>query len=292
MTQEDLKQLKQPRALSILFFTEMWERYGFYTIQSLLILYLTNALHFTDKHAYALFGAFSALLYGTTVIGGYLADHFIGFRRSIMLGGILYVIGYFLMAVPTHLAFYLALSLLIIATGYFKANVSSFLGTFYGEDDPLRDSGFTIFYMGINIGAIIGPFLSAYIATHFGFHYAFIVASLGLALGIIVFYWGKRYYKNKGLLPVGREKKQLLPLSKRQHAYIYLGTLAAVFLFMMLVKHTTVVNFLLSALSLLAIAYVIYHILKLHQEKRQKLLALLVLMIFATIFWAFYMQLF
>ena len=143
--------LKQPKALPVLFFFELWERYGFYTVQALLVLYLVNIFHFTDKHAYAVYSGFSALMYASPVIGGYLADKFLGFRKAIVIGALLYILGFLIILINVRYAFYFSLAVLIAATGYFKANVSSLLGVYYKKDDPRRDSGFTIFYLGINI---------------------------------------------------------------------------------------------------------------------------------------------
>src|SRR6185312_11971932 len=178
--------LKQPKGLANLCLVEMWERFGFYTVQALLVLYLTKAQHFSDAHAYDLFTAFSALIYATPVIGGYIADRLLGFRRAILLGGILYVIGYFGLATTHEAFFYPSLALLICGNGFFKSCISSLLGTLYeNEADPRRDSGFTLFYMGINLGGVMAPLISGSLANTYGWGYGFVAAGIGIIIGLI-----------------------------------------------------------------------------------------------------------
>src|SRR3954468_10166703 len=157
-----------PRALAYLFFAEAWERFSYYGMRALLVLYLTKSFLFGDKAAYAIFGSYTALVYTTPVIGGLLADRLLGFRKAVLLGGILMALGHFAMALQNLQVFYLALALLICGNGFFKPNISSIVGRLYGADDPRRDSAFTIFYMGINLGGLLAPLACGYLGERLG----------------------------------------------------------------------------------------------------------------------------
>ena len=152
----------QPKGLYSLFFTEAWERFGFYMVQTILVLYLSKGLQYSDTASYLLYGAFSSMLYLTPIVGGYIADRYIGFRQSIILGAILFAIGYAIMSIQSQTALFLGLSIVVLGNGFFKPNVSSIVGDLYpNSEDPRRDGGFTIFYMGINIGSLIPPLIAA-----------------------------------------------------------------------------------------------------------------------------------
>ena len=154
---DDRALLGHPRGLGLLFITEMWERFSYYGMRAILVLYLVNALKWDTAHAASLYGTYTMLVFLTPVIGGYLADRFIGTRRSLVIGGIVISAGHFVLALPGMSAFYTGLALIIVGTGFFKSNVSTMVGQIYREGDARRDSGFTIFYMGINTGAFLGP---------------------------------------------------------------------------------------------------------------------------------------
>ncbi|HEU4641769.1 MAG TPA: oligopeptide:H+ symporter, partial [Gemmatimonadaceae bacterium] len=153
-----------PRGLGLLFATEMWERFSYYGMRALLILYLVNALGWSTARAANLYGTYTGLVYFTPLIGGWLADRFIGTRRSLVLGGVIIALGHFALAVPGMTMFYIGLALVVIGTGFFKPNVSTMVGQIYREGDARRDAGFTIFYMGINLGAFLGPIICGYLA--------------------------------------------------------------------------------------------------------------------------------
>ena len=158
-----------PKGLFYLFFAEMWERFSFYGMRALLVLYLIkdymSDLENNEEIAYGIYASYGALVYLTPLIGGYLADKFIGYRKSIIFGGILMALGHFCMAFQNDLFFYGALGLLIIGNGFFKPNISTLVGSLYPEGDPRRDSGFTVFYMGINLGAMIAPLFCGYLGA-------------------------------------------------------------------------------------------------------------------------------
>ena len=196
------RSMKQPRQLVILFLTEMWERYGFYTMRGILVLYMTKVFLFSDTRAYSVFAAFAALVYLSPLFGGLVADRFLGFRRSVLLGGILLAAGYGLLSLPGKgLVFHLALGTIIVGNGFFKPNVSGLMGQLYGENDSRREGGFTIFYAGINVGSFIPPLLTGWIIIRFGWYLAFLMASVGVLAGTAIFFFGLRKHRELGTAP-------------------------------------------------------------------------------------------
>ncbi len=180
--------LGHPRGLFVLFFVEMWERFSYYGMRALLVFYMTKGfLGFGDKLAYGVYGAYTALVYATPFIGGMLADRLLGQRRAVILGGMLMAAGHLLMTVERSTAFYTALALLICGNGFFKPNISTMVGTMYPAGSPKRDGGFTIFYMGINLGAAMSPLICGYVGETFGWHYGFGIATIGMLAGLITF---------------------------------------------------------------------------------------------------------
>jgi len=178
-----------PLSLSTLFFTEMWERFSYYGMRALLVLYLVNSLNYSESDALHIYAVYTGLVYLTPLIGGYLADRFLGAQKSIFIGGLTMMIGHFLMAFPDYL--YLAIGMLIIGNGYFKPNISSLLGRLYKSNDLRRDSGFSIFYVGINLGAFLAPLIVGYVGETINWHYGFAIAGFGMLAGLIQFYYGQ-----------------------------------------------------------------------------------------------------
>lgn len=177
-----------PVGLYTLFFAEMWERFSYYGMRALLVLYMIKGfLGYNDDQAYGVYGAYTALVYATGFIGGMLADRLLGTRRSVIFGGLLMAAGHLLMTVPRSDAFYVALGLLITGNGFFKPNISTTVGSLYPPGSPKKDGGFTIFYMGINLGAAIAPLICAYVGDRFGQHYGFGLATIGMLVGLAVF---------------------------------------------------------------------------------------------------------
>ena len=183
------KLVNNPRSLSTLFFTEMWERFSYYGMRALLVLYLVNSLNYSESDALHIYAVYTGLVYLTPLIGGYLADRFLGTQKSIFIGGLTMMIGHFLMAFPDYL--YLAIGMLIIGNGYFKPNISSLLGRLYKSNDLRRDSGFSIFYVGINLGAFLAPLIVGYVGETINWHYGFAIAGFGMLAGLIQFYYGQ-----------------------------------------------------------------------------------------------------
>jgi POT family proton-dependent oligopeptide transporter len=205
---DDRALLGHPRGLGLLFIVEMWERFSYYGMRALLILYLVNALQWPDGEAARLYGAYTGLVWLTPLIGGYLADRFIGTRRSLVIGGLVIALGHISLAfgpqpvtgtiplkdMSAMWPFYLGLALVIIGTGFFKPNVSTMVGQIYREGDGRRDAGFTIFYMGINLGAFLAPLVCGSLGQRVGWHYGFGAAAVGMILGLVVYLWGRERY--------------------------------------------------------------------------------------------------
>ena len=186
---EEKKLFGHPVGLYYLFFVELWERFSYYGMRALLVLYVVDEFYQTlpkdDRKiiAFGIFGAYGALVYATPVLGGMIADKFIGYRKSIILGGIIMALGHFCMAFQEQWVFFFALGLLVVGNGFFKPNIASLVGTLYGENDPRRDGGFTIFYMGVNVGAMLSPLICGWLGHSYGWHYGFGAAGVGMLLG-------------------------------------------------------------------------------------------------------------
>ncbi len=177
-----------PVGLFMLFFAEMWERFSYYGMRALLVLYMIKGfLSRSDSEAYAIYGAYAGLVYATPFIGGLLADRLLGARRAVVLGGVLMAAGHLLMTWEAQVPFFAALSLLIVGNGFFKPNISTIVGSLYPEGSTKRDAGFTIFYIGINMGAAMAPLLCGYVGEKWGWHYGFGLATIGMLIGLAVF---------------------------------------------------------------------------------------------------------
>ena len=194
------KKAKHPGALPFLFFSEMWERFGYYLMLGIFFLYMTDGekggLGMDKKEASDIFGSFIALVFLTPFIGGLLADRVLGYRLSVVIGGVLMGLGYMGLSLPGMTAFYVSLLLIIVGNGFFKPNISTLLGNLYSapEFKENKDSGFNIFYMGINIGAFICNFFAAYLRNNFGWGSAFMAAGIGMIIGVIIFISGNKHY--------------------------------------------------------------------------------------------------
>jgi len=192
-----------PAALPFLFLTEMWERFGYYLMIGIFTLYMTDTksggMGLERGVAFDIFGTFIALAYLTPFLGGLVADRLLGFRKSIIIGGTLMGIGYLLLAIPNNLTtFYIALAVMVIGNGFFKPSISTLLGNLYNEEryKKLKDDGYSIFYMGINIGALVCNFVAAYMRNTYGWGHAFAAAGIGMFIGVIVFMLGNKHYAN------------------------------------------------------------------------------------------------
>ncbi len=218
---------KHPKGLKVLFFTEMWERFGFYTMLALLVLYMKHVFGWDEHKMGQVYGLFLALVYFTPLLGGWIADHLLGYRKTIMLGAITMAIGYGMLAVPppAEIFFYLSLAVIVLGNGLFKANISVLVGNLYPPDSPLKDESYNIFYMGINIGALMAPFAASYMRNTFSFNAAFAVSAAGMIVSLVIFELGKKHYLTQGAKPSDAQMEEV-KMSKSQEKERILALLA------------------------------------------------------------------
>ncbi len=298
--------LGHPQGLFYLFFAELWERFSFYGMRALLTLYMVNVifekLMERDYATAAVYASYGSLVYASTVVGGRISDSILGMRNSIFLGGILMSIGHFVLAIENNIAFFLALSFIIVGNGFFKPNISTFVGTLYKEGDPKKDSGFTIFYMGINIGGWVAPLLCGWLAAKYGWHYGFGLAGIGMLTGLVFFWSGikKGVFGENGLPPEnGAINKSIAGI--RQGVLVpVLAVLSAPLIAFLLSSYkslgaeesflegTNIVNLLFYFIGFAVLAYMAYIMISATSEERKKLFAAVLFTFFMTIFWGFH----
>ena len=303
---EQQQMFGHPKGLFYLFFAELWERFSFYGMRALLTLYMVDvifaALAERDFATAAVYASYGSLVYASTVIGGRISDTILGMRNSIFLGGILMSIGHFVLAIENDMAFYLALSLIIVGNGFFKPNISTFVGTLYPPGDPKKDSGFTIFYMGINIGGWVAPLLCGWLAFEYGWHYGFGLAGIGMLTGLIFFWSGikKNVFGDRGLPPndevlekkvMGIKQGILVPalaviaapiIAFLLSAYKALGAEGTFF------EDQNIVNVIFKLIGISILAYLGYIMFKATLDERKKLFVAVLITFFMTIFWGFH----
>jgi POT family proton-dependent oligopeptide transporter len=291
-----------PRALFTLFFAEMWERFSFYGMRAFLILYMTSELFNkisqgeADARSYGIYGAFNALLYAAPIIGGMIADKVFGFRRAIITGGLMMAVAQFTLAFNAYngnheFLFFIALGLLAIGNGFFKPNISSFLGTFYDRNDKRKDSAFTIFYMGINVGALLAPLTCGYLAREVHWSLGFLIAGLGMLFGLTVFYRNMRKFEDKGNPPDPEylHKPRFFGLSPNW--LIILGSLLAIPVFSLLIDAEGITNYIMIIAGLICIGYLLYTSFTAEdRQEGQRLLVFIFLFFFHMLFWVLFEQ--
>jgi len=293
----------QPKALSVLFFTELWERFSFYGMKALLIFYLTKYYLFSDNFAAEIIGNYAALVYAIPIIGGYIADKYIGHIQAVIIGAIFLTIGHLGMAIegtPAYTEnasivrdnngvqlFFLSMSFIIAGVGLLKANISTLVGALYNKDDGRRDSGFTLFYMGINLGSAMATFICGYIGETYGWSYGFGLAGLGMISGLITFLIGK----NRLVQGIVINKELESQKFSTKTIITIIGSLFSVIIFWILVQNHKIVGQLL-VLSLLSfIAFTLYYIVKLATTlERGKIFVLLILTLSSIVFWSIFEQ--
>lgn len=279
-----------PKGLYMLFFAEMWERFSYYGMRALLIFYLTKHWLFSDGKANLIYGAYTSLVYITPVLGGYLADRYLGQRKAVLFGGLLLAIGHSLMAVegtggqsdPAINVFWAALAFIIVGSGFLKANISVMVGQLYKLTDIRRDGAYTVFYMGINVGAAIGTILVGYLGETIGWGWGFGLAGIGMLAGLIVFVLGKKALNGAGEAPS--------PLSKSKEWTLYGIGLAAVAVCWALVQYQDVIQGLLVVSGISLLGYVLYESFKLDKEPRERMFAILFLISLNPLFWGLFEQ--
>jgi POT family proton-dependent oligopeptide transporter len=277
-----------PRGLYVLFFAEMWERFSFYGMRALLVFYMVQHFRYSDKNAYVVYGSYTALVYATPVFGGMLADRLLGYRKAVLLGGTLMAIGHFAMAIDS--LFYVALGFLIVGNGFFKPNISTIVGKLYAPGDPRRDGGFTLFYMGINLGALLAPLGCGTLGEKVGWHYGFGLAGIGMLFGLGVFVWGKDRIAGLAEPPDPSRLRETV-VGVRREWLVYLGALAAVVVAWQLVQRGAWVGSLLSLVGVVVSVGLITYLLRLTDRvERQRMGVALVLIAVSMVFWAFFEQ--
>jgi len=280
---------KQPRGLYVLFMTEMWERFGFYTMFSLFVLYLTQEVGLSDDDATLLYGTFASFIYMATLPGGFLADRLLGFRRAIVMGACIMSVGYVSLLVSTPATVTYSLALLIVGNGLFKPNVGSLLGQLYDEDDPRRESGFTIFYLGINTGAFIATLIAGWIGQTFGYNVAFAIAGVGKVISLIVFLSGQRWLENKGHPPRPEVmRKRFGGLTPTM--LVLVGGAGIAFVTAFLMRHEALAGELLALIAAGALALMIREAWREDIRIRRRLIAFIILTLSSVVFWTVYNQ--
>jgi POT family proton-dependent oligopeptide transporter len=283
-----------PRALFTLFMVELWERFSYYGMRALLILYMTASVvdggfALTDAEAYGIYGAYGALVYLTPLIGGYFADKLIGFRKAITIGAILMAIGQFTLFMNNDVTFYLGLAILVVGNGFFKPNISSMVGRFYAEGDNRRDGAFTLFYMGINMGAFLAPLTCGAIGENEGWQYGFLAAGIGMILGYLVFIWGQSTgaYEEIGKEPDLKVEENVVSAIPNS-ILPYVASAVMIVLAMVLITYNDVVDIILVILAVAVIGYLLYQAGKMEVAAKQRIWVIVILLLFTTIFWTFF----
>ncbi|TZF90471.1 peptide MFS transporter [Cognatilysobacter lacus] len=288
--------LGHPRPLWMLFMSEFWERFAFYGIRWALVLYIVAQFHGGDatgeKPASELYGAYLALVYAGAIFGGWVADKMIGYQRSILLGAVVMALGLFMIAVPSEQVFKLGLATVIVGNGLFKPIISTMVGKLYRPEDQRRDSGFTIFYMGINLGAMISPVITQYLAQKlFGtdampaYKIVFIAAGVGMILSLVWFWFGRSQLKGIGLPPVGKESMgrtalvALLGLVIGVPVFYYLLTIDA-----------KILQYVLMALIIPPMIMLLLEAIREGRVARDKVIAMIIIFVFNVLFWTFFEQ--
>ena len=305
-----------PKGLFYLFFAELWERFSYYGMRALLTLYMVNEFFswmtdeaYREEVSFGIFAAYGSLVYATPVLGGMIADKFIGFKKSIMLGGILMALGHFFMAFYfdtgmfgfeatsiNNFFFYAALALLIIGNGFFKPNISSMVGRLYPEGDDRRDSGFTIFYMGINAGAFLAPLACGWLGYEFGWHYGFGAAGVGMIVGLLVFMKGMNdgIFGDNGNQPTEYVEKKMYGLRTDYFFYVVAVLMVPVAAFLVknnameVLEGMALHSSILSLLGVVILGIIAKKMTELSKMEVFRLISVLVLTLLITVFWSFF----
>ncbi|SDY96591.1 proton-dependent oligopeptide transporter, POT family [Micromonospora pattaloongensis] len=288
-----------PRGLATLFLTEMWERFSFYGMRAILVLYLTAAastggLGMSVATASAVYGVYNAMVYLMALPGGWIADRLLGARRSVLWGGVVIAAGHYVMAIPTGWSVFAGMTLIVLGTGLLKPNISTMVGDLYDRDSPRRDAGFSLFYMGINIGGFLAPLITGYLGEKINWHLGFAAAAVGMTLAVIQYVVGGGHLGRAGVTPTdpldGAERRRAL--TRIAVAVLVAALLVLVLAVTGLFTVNTVVN-LLTALTVLITVVYFARILfdrRLAGVERDRMRAYLWLFVFAAAFWLIYDQ--
>jgi POT family proton-dependent oligopeptide transporter len=277
-----------PKQLWYLFIVEMWERFCFYGMRGVLTVFMVDQLFLKDDAANLQYGAIQAFVYAFTFIGGIFADKVLGFRKSLLFGGIVMILGNLLIAFSPQELFYYGIAFSIIGTGFFKPNISSMVGELYHEKDHRRDAGFGMFYAGINIGGLFGGVLCIYLGEFYSWNLCFLSAAIVMALGLITFLVTKKH-----LGPIGNSPILNMPKKKRKlrEIAVYIGSILSIPLIFIMVKNTKYTDYFMYTVLVIALTYFIFEVIKLKEINIQKkMLAAFVFIFFYFVFNAIYEQ--
>ncbi|MDA1272897.1 MAG: peptide MFS transporter [Verrucomicrobia bacterium] len=295
---------KHPRGLYTLFFTEMWERFSYYGMRALLVLFMVDAvesggLGFDDKTATSIYGLYTAFVYLVALPGGWIADRLLGAQRAVWYGGIIIALGHFTLAIPTLQAFFLGLVLVVLGTGLLKPNISAMVGQLYPEGGARRDAGFTIFYMGINLGAALGPLICSTLGEKLNWHYGFAAAGVGMAFGLIQFKFTSKHLGTAGLAP-HRDPRNVTGVRGIDRGWYYVGAAMAVVLTVVILGLARVITFNPIPLAqnttyvIVGIAMIyfigIFAFGGLNAIEKQRVVVIIVLLFCAALFWSGFEQ--
>ena len=277
---------KYPKQLWSLFFSEMWERFSFYGMRGMLTFFMVHQLMMKDDVANLQYGATQAFVYAFTFIGGLFADKILGFRKSLFWGGLLMITGSLILSIDPKEFFFLGISFNVIGTGFFKPNISTMVGSLYKTGDGRRDAGFSLFYSGINVGALLGGYACIAIGKNYSWNLAFGLAAIVMTISLLTFIFTQRKLGPIGLSPFNKDNKK-----KKWYEYaVYLGSLLIIPVIMKMVTKTEYTDWFMYIIGPAAIIYLFYEMTKFSAAERKKLLAALVFIIFSILFWAFYEQ--
>jgi proton-dependent oligopeptide transporter, POT family len=287
---------KYPKQLWYLFFSEMWERFCFYGMRGMLTVFMVSQLMMNEKDANLQYGATQAFVYAFTFIGGLFADKILGFRKSLFWGGILMIVGSCILAFglskSQHIDlnrfwFFLGISFTIIGTGFFKPNISTMVGSLYHNNDSRRDAGFSLFYAGINVGALLGGYACITIAKSYSWNLAFGLAAIVMTISLLTFIYTQKTMGPIGKSPIDSEKGK----GKKWYEYaVYIGSLAVIPVIMTMVAKTDYTDWFMYIIGPCTLIYLFWEMRKYSAAERKKLVAALVFIVFSILFWAFYEQ--
>ncbi|NVJ97037.1 MAG: peptide MFS transporter [Alphaproteobacteria bacterium] len=296
-----------PIGLSICFLTEMWERFSYYGMRTILVLYLVKYHLFSAEKASMIYGAYAGLVYMMPIIGGYMADRYLGSRKAVTFGALLLVAGHGLMGFHGPAAFmdgdtvvrdpfymnlfFFSLALIISGVGFLKANISTIVGALYGPNDPRRDGGFSIFYMGINLGSLFSTALVGYVGETYGWNYGFGLAGIGMLFGLLVFLWGQKLLDGRAEPPNPAELKEVAFAGVNKETMIYLGGILMVIVSWLLMQYQNFVGQLLGVSGFVMIALILIYAFKnCTKVERDRLMVACFLIAIQSVFWALFEQ--
>jgi len=284
-----------PKGLFYLFFAELWERFSFYGMRALLMLYMVNeifkALAERDTAAAIVYASYGSLVYAATVIGGRISDKILGMRSSIFLGGILMALGHFVLAIENDIAFFMALAFIVVGNGFFKPNISTFVGSLYKDGDRRKDSGFTIFYMGINIGGWLAPLLCGWLGLTYGWHYGFALAGFGMLLGLLLFNNGvkKGVFGDYGKITNEKWYNSSFLSIKKGHL-ITIGSVLSIPLFALIIRFNEFEHYLVWLITFGIILFLVKIYKKSSSVEKGQLLVIVYFTLLACVFWTIFEQ--